>query len=64
MGKNLIFIPAYNGHGLELDKCIKSWKYYAKKYEIEIIVANNEINFDFEKWGEVPGYLPELYLEK
>jgi hypothetical protein len=49
--KNLIFIPLYNGYGVELEKCIKTWKYYAKKHNIDIIVADDNIEFEFEKWG-------------
>ena len=50
MSKNLIFIPAYNGFDTEWPECIESWKYYCKKYNIELIVANEKKN---EKLDEI-----------
>lgn len=49
--KNLIFIPAYNGHSNELKYCIETWRWYAKKYNIEIIVADEKLDSEFEVWG-------------
>jgi len=49
--KNLIFIPAYNRHAESLKYCIDTWKWYAKKYNIDIIVADETLNSDFESWG-------------
>lgn len=49
--RNLIFIPAYNGFDKDMEPCIKSWEWYAKKYNIDLIVANEEIKYDFESWG-------------
>lgn len=51
MNKNLIFIPAYNGFDTEWPECIESWKYYCKKHNIELIVANEKREYDFEPWG-------------
>ena len=68
--KNLIFIPAYNGYDIEWSECIESWKWYCKKWGIDLIIANEERNYDFEPWGNgcfEPWYderLVELNYEK
>jgi hypothetical protein len=49
--KNIIFIPAYNGFDKEYSECIESWKYYAKKWDIQLIIANEERQYEFEVWG-------------
>ena len=49
--KNIIFIPAYNGHAESFKYCINTWKWYAKKYNIDIIVADETLNGDFKDWG-------------
>jgi hypothetical protein len=49
--KNVIFIPAYNGHAESLKYCIESWKWYANKYNIDIVVGDETLNSDFETWG-------------
>ena len=51
MSKNLIFIPAYNGWDTNLPECIESWKWYANKHNIDLIIANDKIDYDFEPWG-------------
>jgi lipopolysaccharide biosynthesis glycosyltransferase len=50
MSKNLIFMPAYNGFDKYLPS-IQSWKYYCKKNNIELIIANEKRNYDFNDWG-------------
>ena len=40
MSKNIIFIPAYNGFDTEWPEGIESWKYYCKKWDIQLIIAN------------------------
>jgi hypothetical protein len=49
--KNIIFIPAYNGYTQELGLCINTWKNYAKRHNIDIIIADNDLNSEFEPWG-------------
>ena len=49
--KNLIFIPAYNNFDKDLPYGIKTWEFYCKKHNIELIVANKSIQYDFEDWG-------------
>jgi hypothetical protein len=49
--KNIIFIPAYNGYDSEFNDAISTWKWYCKKYGIELIVANEPKEYDFEPWG-------------
>ncbi len=49
--KNLIFIPAYNGHSNELKYCIETWRHYAKKYNIPIVVAGEPIHSEFDSWA-------------
>lgn len=51
MAKNLIFIPAYNEFDDVWPETIASWKYYAKKYNIDLIIANEKLEYDFEPWG-------------
>jgi lipopolysaccharide biosynthesis glycosyltransferase len=51
MSKNIIFIPAYNGFNTQLPECIESWKWYCKKWNIELILANEKREYDFEPWG-------------
>lgn len=51
MSRNLIFIPAYNGFDTEWPEAIESWKYYCSKWDIELIVANDKKEYDFEPWG-------------
>lgn len=56
--KNLIYIPATNGIQSELPYGIKSWEYYCKKYDIQLIISNelppnnNEIykNVNFQQY--------------
>lgn len=45
--KNLIFIPAYNGFDKEMESCIESWKWYANKHNIDLVIANETKHYDF-----------------
>lgn len=51
MSKNIIFIPAYNGFDTQWPEGIESWKYYCNKWDIQLIIANEEKNYEFEPWG-------------
>jgi lipopolysaccharide biosynthesis glycosyltransferase len=51
MSKNIIVIPAYNGWDVEFEQCIHSWKYYCNKWDIELVIANDIKEYDFEPWG-------------
>jgi hypothetical protein len=48
---NIIFIPAYNNFDQNLPYGIKTWEFYCKKHNIELIIANKSIQYDFENWG-------------
>lgn len=58
--KNLIFIAAHNNQEDTLPYGIKTWRWYAKKYGIDIHISNKHINSEFkvggfcayEKWQE------------
>lgn len=57
---NLIFIAAHNDQELEQPYGIESWRWYCKKYNIDLLVSNKQITSDFkvggfcayEKWNE------------
>ncbi len=51
MSKNIIFIPAYNGFDKEFPEGIESWKYYCNKWDIQLIIANEKKEYEFEPWG-------------
>jgi hypothetical protein len=59
--KNIILITAHNDHEMQLPYGIWTWKWYAKKHNIDIIVANDVIKSDyrvgsvcsFKKWGNL-----------
>lgn len=57
--RNLILITAHNDIAKQLPYGIKTWEWYANKYNIDIIIANDIITHDFrvgsvcsfKKWG-------------
>jgi len=51
MSKNIVFIPAYNGFDSELDDAISTWKWYCERWDIQLIIANEPKEYDFEPWG-------------
>lgn len=51
MSRNIIFIPAYNGFDTEWPEGIESWKWYCNKWGIDLIIANEKKEYEFESWG-------------